>query len=148
MASFAEFVAEEFRSDVNLTWNLTSRSLVTAAFTVSSVSVVVSFEQKGPADPWRVSFEVQRGESSERTHLAFHIFNGVFQAVREFIEVREPEIVAFSTKRDELASVYQTYLRREEDTLRHLGYQLEPPQRAEPFVEFILRRVAPSRWRS
>jgi hypothetical protein len=29
-----------------------------------------------------------------------------------------------------------------------LGYKLEPRQRADPYIEFMLRRVVPSQWRS
>ena len=81
-------------------------------------------------------------------YSAFSIFNGVFQAVREFVGVREPDTLVFATKRDELASIYQTYLRRESATLEELGYQLEGPNRVEPYVEFTLRRLKPSSWRS
>jgi len=113
MASFAEFIAEEFQS-----------------------------EQREPRAPWHMSFVVWRGDESERTHLAFHIFNGVFQAVREFLETREPELIAFATKRDELARVYQTYLKREAPAIQKLGYILESPQRVDPYVEFILCQCA------
>jgi hypothetical protein len=83
MASFAEFIAEEFQSEVALTWDLKDKAHVTAIFTVSSVTVQVAFEQREPQGPWHVSFDVRRGDANERTQLAFHIFNGVFQAVRE-----------------------------------------------------------------
>jgi hypothetical protein len=54
----------------------------------------------------------------------------------------------FATKRDELASIYQTYLRRESPTLEELGYRLEGPNRVEPYMEFVLKRTKPSSWRS
>ena len=83
---------------------------------------------------------MERGEASERTHLAFHIFNGVFQAVREFVDVREPEVVVFAIKREGLASIYETYLRREKVEVERLGYELGEPLRIAPYVEFALRR--------
>jgi len=67
--------------------------------------------------------------------------------VREFVEVREPDVLVFATKRDELAGIYQTYLRRESSTLENLGYRLEGPHRVEPYVEFTLRRVRLSGWK-
>jgi hypothetical protein len=81
-------------------------------------------------------------------YAAFSIFNGVFQAVREFVGVRELDTLVFATKRDGLASIYQTYLQRESPTLAQLGYHLEGPNRVEPYVEFVLKRVKPSSWRS
>ena len=148
MQTFAEFMAESFRSNLPLTWDLAGQSHATASFSEGSVTVVVSLEQQEPQGPWHVTFEVEKGEKTDVAYSAFSIFNGVFQAVQEFVEVREPELLVFATKRDELAGIYQTYLRREAATLERLGYQLEGPQRIEPYTEFTLRRVKPSGWKS
>jgi hypothetical protein len=147
MQSFAEFAAESFRYEVGLSWNLKGTSRAVATFTVSSVTVQVAFEQREMEGPWNVAFDVQRGDASETAHLAFHIFNGVFQAVREFIEVRQPAMVVFATKRDELAGVHEAYLKREQAALQELGYELGQPQRVQPYVEFTLRRIAPPKWK-
>jgi hypothetical protein len=80
-------------------------------------------------------------------HSAFEIFNGVFQAVSEFLNVRQPEFLMFATKKDRLANIYQTYLRRESSTLEELGYKLEGPHRLKPFIEFTLRRMKSSDWK-
>jgi hypothetical protein len=138
VASFAEIIAESFYSTVNLVWDLSGTNRATARFSVESVAVQVLFEQQEPGAAWNVSFDVERGELRQAVHLSFHIFNGVFQAVREFLEVRHPELVVFATKREALADIFQTYLRRESPTIERLGYQLEGPQ---------LRRVIPSKWR-
>ena len=146
MASFAEIIAESFYSTVNLTWNLSGSNRATASFSVESVAVQVRFEQEELGAAWNISFDVERGELRQAVHLSFHIFNGVFQAVREFLEVRQPELLVFATKREALADIYQTYLRRERSTIERLGYQLEGPQRVEPYVEYTLRRIVPSKW--
>lgn len=145
MASFAEIIAESFYSSVNLTWNLSGTNRATARFSVESVAVEVVFEREEPGAAWNVSFDLERGELRQAVHLSFHIFNGVFQAVREFLEVRQPELVVFATKRESLAEIYQTYLRRERATIERLGYELEGPQRIEPYTEYRLRRVGPSK---
>jgi len=147
MQTFAEFMAESFHSDTRLTWNYLNPSHATATFHVDGIKVTVSFERRDPDGPWHVVFEVAQGESTEVAHSAFEIFNGVFQSVEEFVGVREPEIVVFATKRDKLAGIYQTYLRKESDTLKELGYELEGPVRVDPFMEFTLRRVKPSAWK-
>ncbi|MDQ6663172.1 MAG: hypothetical protein M3Z23_02120 [Acidobacteriota bacterium] len=144
---FAEFIALNLQSEVDLNWDLRDRSHVIATFTESSLVVEVSFERREPDAPWHVSFDVQRGESSERTHLAFYVFNGVFEAVREFLETREPEAIVFATKREGLAHIYETYLERERPALEAMGYVVGPAERIDPYVEYTVRRVKPSSWR-
>jgi hypothetical protein len=83
---------------------------------------------------------VRQGSSGEGAALAFRIFNGVFQAVREFVKTREPEVVVFISKNDDVERIYETYLRREKASLEALGYRLERPQ-------FTLLRTRPAAWR-
>jgi hypothetical protein len=70
----------------------------------------------------------------------------VLQATEEFLVTREPERVIFATKRDELAGIYQTYLRREAETIEKIGYRMEGPIRVDPYTEFMLTRVRPTEW--
>ena len=143
MQSLAEFMAESFNSNVPLTWDLSGLSRAIASFTVDLVKVVVSFDRRGLSGPWHVVFEVEKGDSTEAVRSAFAIFNGVFQAVAEFIEVREPETLVFATKRDELAGIYQTYLRKWSARIEELGYAI----RVEPYTEFLLKRARSSDWK-
>ena len=115
---------------------------------MDAIKVTVSLEQRKTDGPWHVVFEVDQSDSTAAVHSAFEIFNGVFQAVEEFINVREPEAVVFATKRDKLAGIYQTYLRKESATFEKLGYRLEGPHRVDPYVEFTLSRTKPSGWKS
>jgi hypothetical protein len=147
MQAFAEFMAESFNSETHLVWDYPRPSLATAAFGVDGLKVVVSFEQRDTGGPWHVLFEVDQSDSTAAVHSSFEIFNGVFQAAEEFLQVREPEAVVFATKRDKLAGIYRTYLRRESTTLEKLGYKLEGPHRVDPYMEFMLRRVKPSGWK-
>jgi hypothetical protein len=147
MQSFAEFAAENFHSEVLLNWKLVGTTHAIAAFSAKTLKVEVSFEQREENGPWHVGFEVLQGESEERTTVAFRIFNGVFQAVREFVETQEPEIVVFISKNDDVERIYETYLRREKASLEALGYRLEGPDRVEPYAQFTLRRMRPSEWR-
>jgi hypothetical protein len=55
MQSIAEFMAESYRSNTPLTWDVTGVSLATAAFAVDLVKVVVSFESREAAGPWYVA---------------------------------------------------------------------------------------------
>jgi len=146
MQSIAEFMAESYHSNTSLTWDVTDVSRTTAAFAVDLVTVVVSFERREATGPWYVAFEVDRGDSTAIAHSAFAIFNGVLQATEEFLVTREPETVIFATKRDELAGIYQTYLRREAETIEKIGYRLEGPIRVDPYTEFMLTRMRRSGW--
>jgi hypothetical protein len=146
MQTFAEYMAESFNSNARLVWDYPRRSHASAAFGVDGIKVIVSFEQRDTDGPWHVVFEVDQSDSTAAVHSSFEIFNGVFQAVEEFIEVREPETMVFATKRDKLAGIYQTYLRKESSKLDKLGYRLEGPYRVDPYREFVLKRVKPSGW--
>jgi hypothetical protein len=148
MQTFAEYMAESFNSKAALVWDYPRRSHATATFGVDGIKVIVSFEQKDVTGPWHVVFEVDQSDSTGAVHSSFEIFNGVFQAVEEFIEVREPETVVFATKRDKLAGIYQTYLRKESSKLDKLGYRLEGPFRVDPYMEFLVKRVKPSDWKA
>jgi hypothetical protein len=148
MQTFAEYMAESFNSHAKLVWDYPERSHATATFSVDGIKVIVFFEQQDTNGPWNVVFEVDQGDSTSAVQSSFEIFNGVFQAVEEFIEVREPETLVFATKRDKLAGIYQTYLRKESTTLERLGYQLEGPHRIDPYMEFVLKRIRPSGWKT
>ena len=132
-----------------MTWILRSTSHAIARFEVKTISVEVDFEQRERGGAWQVAFNTVAGELSDRTNmvLAFRIFNGVFQAVREFIETRQPDVLMFVSKDEDLAGIYETYLRRERAALETIGYRLEAPQRVQPYAQFTLRRVKPSEWK-
>jgi hypothetical protein len=146
MESFAEFAAENFHSEASLIWKLVGSTRAVAEFPVEALKVEVSFEQREENGPWHVAFDVIRGDARETAHQAFRIFNGVFQAVREFIETRQPEIVVFISKNEGLAGIYETYLRREKGSMEMLGYRLEGPDRVDPYTQYTLRRTTPSGW--
>ena len=99
MQTFAEYIAESFNSNAKLMWDYPRRSHATATFGVDGIKVIVSFEQREPDGPWHVVFEVDLSDGTAAVHSSFEIFNGVFQAIDEFIEVREPETLVFAHER-------------------------------------------------
>jgi hypothetical protein len=147
MQSFAEFVAENLESTVDLFWDNPRRGLATARFSVREVAITVSFEQMEPASPWRVAFTAERGEPTEVAIVAFELFNGVMQALEEFLDIRQPEVLVLISKTEQLSRIYETYLRREAARIERLGYRLEGPARSDPYTEFTLSRTRPSTWR-
>ncbi len=141
---FAELIAESFHSMTDLTWAVmsTKPGVAVAKLQTNEVSVEVSFEER--ADDWTVSFAVL--QPSQAVYTAFHIFNGVFQAVVEFIETRQPDVLVFVTKKKGLADIYNLYLRRENERIAKLGYRLEPISDIDPNREYTLVRVTPRNW--
>ena len=146
MQSFAEFVAENFESTVDLFWDNPRRGFATARFGVREVAITVGFEQMEPESPWRVSFTAEHGELTQGILSAFEVFNGVMQALEEFLDIRQPEVLVLVSKTEQLTRIYETYLRREAARIERLGYQPEGPVRADPYTEFTLRRTRPSAW--
>jgi hypothetical protein len=146
MQTFADFIAESFDSEVQVNWKLKSRVQVVATFTVKSILVQVDFEQREHNGPWHVSFNTLHGELTDLKNemLAIRRLNGVFQAVHEFMEAREPEALAFIAKDDDRASIYSAYLHRERPKIESLGYKLEGPHRIEPYTEWTLWRMKAS----
>jgi hypothetical protein len=147
MQSFAEFAAENFESSVDLFWDNPRRGLATARFSVREIAITVSFEQMEPASPWRVAFTAERGELTQGILSAFEVFNGVMQALEEFLDIRQPEVLVLVSKTEQLSRIYETYLRREAARIERLGYRLEGPARSDPYTEFTLSRTRPSTWR-
>lgn len=143
MAAFAEFFAENFQSTADLTWDIAGRRVL-AHFAIEGMEVEGQFEHRA-AGEWLVSFET-KSTGGEDYHRAFYVFNGVFQATEEFMSIREPGRVIFATKKEQLAHIYETYLRRERDRIEALGYRLLDPQKVEPFTEYVLERVRASGW--
>jgi hypothetical protein len=148
MQTFAEFIAESFDSDVHVNWKLKTTRHAVAAFAVKSITVEVDFEQREHDGPWHVSFNTLHGEVADLKNemLAIRRLNGVFQAVHQFIETREPQAVVFIAKDEDLASIYSAYLRREKTKVESLGYRIEGPHRVDPYTEWTLSRTKPSGW--
>ena len=64
------------------------------------------------------------GLAQQGVRKAFDIFNGVLQAVEEFLSVRQPAVLVIASKEPQLGRIYDTYLRREAATIESLGYRL------------------------
>lgn len=54
------------------------------------------------------------------------------QALEEFLDVRQPELVVLVSKTEQLARIYEAYLRRESGRMERLGYSLDPAVKAAP----------------
>jgi hypothetical protein len=143
---FIESVLMSFDSEAALTWNLISSAEATASFTEAGNTIVVSFSET-ESGSWRVGFEVSRSShsSTELVRTSIRIFSGVFQAVQEFLTIRQPNRLVFASKEEGLGRLYDVYLSRQDSTLRALGYR-SLQTRATPLAEFAIVKEIPSQW--
>jgi len=147
MSVLAEAVIAAFDSNTELTWVTGEAGQAIARFDVSGTRVDTVFTESGKSQ-WRVAFEVtSQASASENIHASIRVFSGVFQAVREFLEVRQPERLVFASKEEVLGRLYEEYLARQNTTLRGLGYRMAPAVRISPLMEFAIEKVTPSEWR-
>ena len=117
-------------------WSYPDTHTAIACFSAGDAQVTVTIEQRG--HPWHVRFEVD-GPPNEVAYNALSIFEGVFGAIAQFLAVREPQMVLFTTDREDLARIYRTYLQKESRMFAGLGYRLDSEHR-------VLRRFKPTRW--
>ncbi len=143
MSALAEAILSAFDSNARLTWTTAGMDQAIASFEVTGARVVVTFLSTG-AKEWRVGFDVTSNTSVPES---IRILSGVFQAVHEFLEVRQPERLVFAAKAESMGQIYETYLTRQDSALRTLGYKTALPTKISPFVEFSIEKTSPSAWR-
>jgi len=119
-----------------ITWKYPDTSTAIARFDLNAVHVEVTLEKHSQS--WQVRFEVE-GNANDVAYSALSIYDGAFDAISQFLAVREPLTVLFTTDREDLAGVYRTYLDRESKKFSALGYRVDGQHR-------VLRRFKPSRW--
>jgi hypothetical protein len=147
MGILAEAVIAAFDSNTELVWTTQGAGQTVARFDVSATRVETSFTGTRKNE-WRVGFEAaSNATASENIHASIRIFSGVFQAVREFLEVRQPERLVFASKEEALGHLYEEYLQRQDTSLRQMGYRMVPPIRISPLAEFAIEKTTPSEWR-
>jgi hypothetical protein len=143
-----ESVLAAFDSSAAIAWDVKSKGRVAAHFSSKHVQVTVTFLDTGDGS-WRVGFEVERSSpevGAREIAPALRILSGVFQAVREFLEVRQPQRLVFASKDDDLARLYDTYLQKQDTALKQMGYEVAPPLQSSPFTEFTIEKKSPSEW--
>ena len=97
---------------------------------------------------WQVGFDVSPDSKSVTiaVHGSIRIFSGVFQAVREFLEVLQPVRLVFASKEEALGSLYESYMERQDTASKQLRYRMVTT-RVDPLVEYALEKDTPSAWR-
>jgi hypothetical protein len=149
MGVLAEAVIAAFDSNAAITWTTDGPSIAIASFTNNGFHVSTRFSRISNEE-WQVGFEVITGQQTgnEVIRSSIRIFSGVFQSVREFLEVRQPMRLVFTSKEESLGSLYESYLERQDTTLAQLRYTMETPSKAKPLTEFVIRKKTPSEWKN
>ncbi|MDP9040053.1 MAG: hypothetical protein M3O02_12405 [Acidobacteriota bacterium] len=142
-----ESILSSFDSQAELTWDLVSHTEATASFVHSGDKVTVTFLQTSPNE-WRASFDVSSNAAftGDKARSSIRIFSGVFQAVEEFLTIRQPERLVFASKEEGLGRLYETYLERQDSNLHALGYQSEYTTKASPLAEYAIIKTTPTAW--
>jgi hypothetical protein len=147
MSILAEALIAAFDSNTELTWSTEGPGQAIARFNVPGARVDTTFTET-LMNEWRVGFEVTSNASpSENIHASIRIFSGVFQAVREFLEVRQHERLVFASKEEALGHLYEEYLQRQDTPLRQMGYRVVTPVKMSPLAEFAIEKATPSEWK-
>jgi uncharacterized protein YndB with AHSA1/START domain len=147
MGILAEAFIAAFDSNTELTWITQGTGQAIARFEVVSTRVDTTFTETRTGG-WRVAFDVtSKASASENIHASIRVFSGVFQAVREFLEVRQPERLVFASKEEALGRLYEEYLQGQDTSLRQMGYCMVSPVKMSPLVEFAIEKTTPSGWR-
>jgi hypothetical protein len=147
MSILAEAFIAAFDSNTELTWTTAGTGQAIARFELSRTRVDTTFAET-QTNEWRVAFDVtSQASASENIHASIPVFSGVFRAVREFLEVRQPEKLVFASKEEALGHLYEEYLRRQDTSLSKIGYQMVSPVKATPLVEFAIVKTTPSEWK-
>jgi hypothetical protein len=147
MGILAEAFIAAFDSNTELTWITQGTGQAIARFEVSATRVDTTFTETRKNEG-RVAFDAtSKASASENIHASIRVFSGVFQAVREFLEVRQPERLVFASKEEALGRLYEEYLQRQDTSLRQMGYRMVSPAKMSPLVEFAIEKTTPSEWR-
>ena len=148
MSALAEAMIAVFDSTMRITWTTAGVSTAIATFKHNDLLVTTTFAKVG-AEEWQVGFTVSPDSKSVNVavHSSIRIFSGVFQAVREFLEVRQPLRLVFASKNEALGSLYEIYLQRQDTELKQLGYRMAKSS-IDPLIEFALEKTTPSAWKA
>jgi hypothetical protein len=146
MSVLAEAVIAAFDSNTQISWGIEGTGKVLARFQVHDSKVVTEFISTAENE-WRVGFNVDQPVKSEAFNSAIRILSGVFQGVKEFLEVRQPDRLVFASKEDSLGELYDTYLARQGTELQRMGYRMSSVKMS-PYAEFVIEKTTPSDWKA
>jgi hypothetical protein len=141
MGALADSLIDVFDSNTNLIWTTEGLKKVIASFEHENAYIKTTFD-KISDDEWRVGFKSDRNPTLA---AAIRVFSGVFQAVRGFLEVRQPMTLLFASEAQDLGELYEAYLKRQDTTLAQMGYEMDQVQ-AAALTKFMIRKKAPSDW--
>ena len=149
MSVLAESILDTFQFDTSLVWATTGPAQATARFELDSSRVEVAFRETAKNE-WQVSYTVAATTikpTMEWLSDSLLIICGVFLAVIEFLEVRQPERLLFDKEHQDLVELFEAYLNGSDTDLKHMGYGRRPAAQISSVAPFRVEKTTPSAWR-
>jgi hypothetical protein len=150
MSILAESILDTFHSHAGLIWATTGPAGATARFELDGSRVEVRFKETEKND-WQVSYRVAAATTKptmEWLRDSLRILGGVFQAVIEFLTIRQPQHLLFEKEHQDLIELFEAYLARPDTDLKRIGYDGRPAARLSPIAPFLVEKTTPSDWRN
>lgn len=148
MSDLAEAILDTFHSDISLIWDARGTSRATATFEIDGSLVDVAFRETAPND-WYVSYVVGATTSKSAMECLsdfLRIVVGVLQAVREFLEIRQPVYLCIAAENGDLCELFEAYLGRQDTDLNRMGYG-RLAVLVSPQTLLLIEKTTPSAWR-
>ena len=148
MRDLALSVLDTFDSNARLTWSVTATSQAIARFDTATSSAGITFTEAKDGE-WHVRVDVEGAKDNSTMNFLSDFIrtsSGVFQAIREFLEVRQPEQLIFGKQDRDLAELYEAYLERRDTSLHTMGYQMASPSGTSALIHFLIQKKTASEW--
>ena len=100
---------------------------------------------------WQVGYTVAAATTKptmEWLSDSLRILGGVFQAVIEFLTIRQPQHLLFEKEHQDLIELFEAYLNRPNTDLTRTGYDWRPAEQVSPIAPFLVEKMTPSDWRN
>lgn len=149
MSIIAESILDTFHSNASLIWDTTGPARATARFELDGSGVEVTFKETERND-WQVSYTVAATTTKptmEWLSDSLRILGGVFQAVIEFLTIRQPQHLLFEKEHQDLIELFETYLDRPDTDIKRMRYDGRPAAQVTPVAPFLVQKTMPSAWR-
>jgi hypothetical protein len=145
MSAIADVMLDSFDLNTKIIWCTEGLGTALASFATDKEITRVRFVEVSNGH-WQVNSDYRSNQSlvTQHVHDSVRILGGAFQAVHEFLEVRQPRSLVFAGEHEALQELYETYLKRQYTPLARLGYYVDVPLGSRSGL-VIERRLLPPR---
>jgi hypothetical protein len=147
MSILADVLLNTFDFGPKITWDTHGAEVAIARFSADEVQVGVRFTKMSHSQ-WQVGVTVGAlgQDAIPVVQTSLWASSGAFQAVREFLEVRQPARLTFANGARGLGDLLGSCLQREGTELRRMGFRIEGPANSSGLGEVAIIKMTPSEW--